>query len=125
MIGAGWRPTVDNYFRSVTKSRILVDVTDAKGSKFAQMIDHLKKGDMAREADRLMEDVQWLPEPLRTPGMADLLRSESAPAPLPPFLDQQEATAPENDGEAAGCVCEVQPVEARWPRATRGPRRLP
>src|SRR3546814_20253634 len=99
MIGAGWRPTVDNYFRSVTKSRILVDVTDAKGSKFAQMIDHLKKGDMAREAERLMEDVQWLPEPLRTPGMADLLTSERDPAPLPPFLFEHEPIAHENVGK--------------------------
>lgn len=66
------------------------------------MIDHLKKGDMAREAERLMEDVQWLPEPLRTPGMADLLTSESDPAPLPAFLDEEEPIAAENDGEDEG-----------------------
>src|SRR3546814_14628760 len=102
MIGAGWRPTFDNYCRSVTKSRILVDVTDAKGSKFAQMIDYLKKGDMTREAERLMEDVQWLPEPLRTPGMADPLPSESDPAPPPAFLDEEQPRAAGNDGEGAG-----------------------
>src|SRR3546814_20000626 len=102
MRGAVWRPTVDNYFRSVTKSRILVDVTDAKGSKFAQMIDHLKKGDMAREAERLMEDVQWLPAPLRPPGMADLLTSASDPAPPPAFPDEAEHNADENYGVNRG-----------------------
>jgi len=33
------------------------------------MIDHLKKADMAREAERLLEDTDWLPEPLRTPEL--------------------------------------------------------
>ena len=102
MIGAGWRPTVDNYFRSVTKSRILVDVADAKGPKFAEMIDHLKKGDMAREAERLMEDARWLPEPLRTPDMADLLTPESDPAPLPAFFDEEEPVAADEEGEDEG-----------------------
>ena len=102
MIGAGWRPTVDNYFRSVTKSRILADVADAKGPKFAEMIDHLKKGDMAREAERLMEDAQWLPEPLRTPDMADLLTPENDPASLPAFLDEEEPVAADDGGEDEG-----------------------
>lgn len=106
MIGAGWRPTVDNYFRSVTKSRILVDVTDAKGPKFAQMIDHLKKGDMAREAERLMEDAQWLPEPLRTPDMADLFTPDSDPVPLPAFLDEEEPVAAQDDGEEYAVAAE-------------------
>src|SRR3546814_3779195 len=51
--GAGWRPTADDYFRSVTKPRILADVAEARGEAFARMIDHLKKADMAREAGRL------------------------------------------------------------------------
>ena len=106
MIGAGWRPTVDNYFRSVTKSRILVDVEDAKGPKFAQMIDHLKKSDMAREAERLMEDAQWLPEPLRTPDMADLLTPESDSVRLPAFLDEEEPAAPDDDGEEYAVAAE-------------------
>ena len=28
-------------------------------------IDHMKKGDMAKEAERLLSDTGWLPEPLR------------------------------------------------------------
>jgi len=38
---AGWRPTVEAYFGSVTKPRIIADVTEARGENFAQMIDHL------------------------------------------------------------------------------------
>jgi ParB family chromosome partitioning protein len=65
MIAAGWRPTVDNYLGRVTKPRILEAVREAKGEPSAQLIDHLKKGDMAREAERLLEGTGWLPEPLR------------------------------------------------------------
>ena len=69
--GAGWRPTADDYFRSVTKPRILADVAEARGEAFARMIDHLKKADMAREAERLVEETRWLPAPMRTPGLDD------------------------------------------------------
>ena len=33
----------------------------------ARQIDHLKKPDMAIEAERLRADSAWLPEPLRAP----------------------------------------------------------
>ena len=65
MVAAGWRPTVDNYLGRVTKPRILEAVREAKGEPSAQLIDHLKKGEMAREAERLLEGTGWLPEPLR------------------------------------------------------------
>lgn len=68
---AGWRASADGYFRHVTKPRILADVTEARGEQFAKMIDHLKKPDMVREAAKLLEDSDWLPEPLRTPVEAD------------------------------------------------------
>ena len=35
------------------KARILEAVREAKGEQSAQLIDHLKKADMAREAERL------------------------------------------------------------------------
>ena len=54
MVAAGWTPTVDNYLGRVTKPRILMAVTEAKGEQTASLIDHLKKGDMAREAERLL-----------------------------------------------------------------------
>ena len=67
MVEAGWRPTVDSYLGRVTKPRILEAVREAKGEQSAQLIDHLKKADMAKEAERLLEGTGWLPEPLRTP----------------------------------------------------------
>ena len=65
MVQAGWKPTVDNYLGRVTKPRILEAVREAKGEPSAQLIDHLKKGDMAKEAERLLDGSGWLPEPLR------------------------------------------------------------
>jgi ParB family chromosome partitioning protein len=65
MVAAGWRPTVDNYLGRVTKPRILEAVREAKGDYAAQLLDHLKKGEMAQEAERLLGDTGWLPEPLR------------------------------------------------------------
>ncbi|MGO6695086.1 ParB/RepB/Spo0J family partition protein [Rhizobium johnstonii] len=66
MVAAGWVPTVDNYFGRVTKAHILQAVGEAKGEQSAQLIDHLKKQDMALEAERLLDGSGWLPEPLRT-----------------------------------------------------------
>ncbi|RFB86393.1 DNA-binding protein [Rhizobium leguminosarum bv. trifolii] len=65
MVEAGWVPTVENYLGRVTKARILQAVREAKGDQSAELIGHLKKVDMAREAERLMTDSGWLPEPLR------------------------------------------------------------
>jgi ParB family chromosome partitioning protein len=70
MVSAGWTPTVDNYLGRVTKARILQAVSEARGEESAQLIDHLKKDDMAREAARLLEGSNWLPEPLRNPDEA-------------------------------------------------------
>ena len=69
MVEAGWTPTVGNYLGRVTKPRILEAVREAKGEQASQLIDHLRKGDMAKEAERLLADIGWLPEPLR---LADL-----------------------------------------------------
>ena len=65
MVAAGWRPTVGNYLGRVTKPRILEAVREGAGERAAQLIDHLKKGDMAKEAERLLADTGWLPGPLR------------------------------------------------------------
>jgi ParB family chromosome partitioning protein len=62
---AGWRPTVENYLGRVTKPRILEAVREGAGERAASLIEHLKKGDMAKEAERLLADTGWLPEPLR------------------------------------------------------------
>ncbi|MCP2138639.1 ParB family chromosome partitioning protein [Rhizobium sp. SLBN-94] len=65
MVEVGWAPTADNYLGRVTKARILQAVREAKGDQAAELIGHLKKTDMAREAERLMTGSSWLPEPLR------------------------------------------------------------
>lgn len=65
LVEAGWRPTFGNYLNRVTKPRILQAVREGAGEQAAQLIDHLKKGDMAKEAERLLADTGWLPEPLR------------------------------------------------------------
>ena len=70
MAEVGWRPTVDNYLGRVTKTRILEAVREAKGEAAVQLIDHLKKSEMAKEAERLLEDTRWLPEPLRLAEVA-------------------------------------------------------
>ncbi|CAH1649565.1 Chromosome partitioning protein, ParB family [Hyphomicrobiales bacterium] len=70
MATAGWRPTVDNFLGRVTKARILEAVAEAKDQRTAERIAHLKKGDMAAEAETLLAETGWLPEPLRTPGSA-------------------------------------------------------
>ncbi|MCA3256239.1 MAG: ParB N-terminal domain-containing protein [Alphaproteobacteria bacterium] len=92
MIDVGWRPTVGNYLGRVTKPRILQAVREGAGEQAAQLIDHLKKGDMAKEAERLLADTGWLPEPLRLIDQADALMAqddadgEVGSAALPEFL---------------------------------------
>ena len=71
MAALGWRPTVDTFLGRVTKARILQAVSEAKGQRAAERIAHLKKGDMATEAETLLAETGWLPEPLRTPGYAE------------------------------------------------------
>jgi ParB family chromosome partitioning protein len=65
MVEAGWEPTVDGYLNRVPKARILEAVREAKGEGTAQLLDHLKKGEMAVEAERLLKGSGWLPEVLR------------------------------------------------------------
>lgn len=84
MVAAGWRPTTDNYLGRVTKTRILDAVREAKGEAAAQLIDHMKKGDMAKEAARLLDGAGWLPEPLR------LGEEAAAVEALPDFLAEDE-----------------------------------
>jgi ParB family chromosome partitioning protein len=95
MVEAGWRPTVDNYLGRVTKGRILDAVREARGESSAQLIDHLKKSEMAKEAERLLEGAGWLPEPLRVATVASPSDGSDAPSePLPEFLsaDEEEST---------------------------------
>jgi len=65
MAEAGWTPTAANYLGRVPKARILEAVREARGEQAAELIAHLKKGEMAQEAERLLSGSGWLPEPLR------------------------------------------------------------
>ena len=70
LAAAGWVPSVENYLGRVTKARILEAVREAKGEQAAQRLEGLKKGDMAEVAAQLLVGSGWLPEPLRTAGVA-------------------------------------------------------
>ena len=108
MVEAGWRPTVENYLGRVTKPRILDAVREARGERAAQLIDHLKKADMAKEAERLLEGTGWLPEPLRVSDVDDAAAAQGEDADaLPEFLiggDGDEAASEEAGGYAPGAM---------------------
>lgn len=100
LAAAGWKPEVDNFLGRITKARILQAVAEAKGQGVADRIKHLRKGDMAAEAQSLLSDTNWLPEPLRTPGVdgtapEPLETNDSADAPdgFEPHPDDLEACA--------------------------------
>lgn len=100
MAVVGWKPTVDNYLGRVTKPRILEAVREAKGEPSVQLIDHLKKGDMAREAERLLDGTGWLPEPLRLVEIDAVGQdADGDTEALPEFLatPEDEATADEEE----------------------------
>jgi ParB family chromosome partitioning protein len=101
LVEAGWKPTVANYLGRVTKSRILEAVREGVGEGAAQLIDHLKKGDMAREAERLLDGSGWLPEPLRLddPNLGQDMAAEDAGVELPAFLTGDDETQPEDEEE--------------------------
>jgi ParB family chromosome partitioning protein len=102
MADAGWKPTVGNYLGRVTKTRIMAAVREGAGERSAELIDHLKKGDMAKEAERLLVDTGWLPEPLRLLAGERNTLTPTASEPdeiieLPQFL----VVCAEDDGEAS------------------------
>jgi ParB family transcriptional regulator, chromosome partitioning protein len=104
MAEAGWRPTSGNYLGRVTKIRILEAVREGAGEQAVQLIDHLKKGDMAKEAERLLADTGWLPEPMRLvadePSAVHLSMGEvDAAIELPQFLSSDEEDAEAADAE--------------------------
>lgn len=57
---------------------------EAKGDAAAELIDHLRKLDMAHEAERLLAGTGWLPEVLRAPQAA--VEAPTDDAELPDFL---------------------------------------
>jgi ParB family chromosome partitioning protein len=76
-----WSTTVESFFGKVTKAHILAAMREAKGDETAEMIAHLKKADMAAEAERLLQGTGWLPEGLRTQNLDAPVPIEEAGAP--------------------------------------------
>ena len=92
MKAAGWESTTDTYFGRVNKDQIIEAVRGAAPTKVA-LIDHLKKPVMAKEAERLIKDTDWLPPLLRSPHAqatppveTSINTVEEPAAPLPAFL---------------------------------------
>lgn len=81
MAASGWKPTVDAFLGRVTKARILDAVREAKGDKPVERIAHLKKAEMAKEAERLLDGTGWLPEPLRTAGVGSATAKDADQTP--------------------------------------------
>jgi len=104
MVAAGWTPTVETYLGRVTKARIVGAVREARGDRAAQAITPLKKAEMADQAQALLADSGWLPEPLRTPGRAlpALVELAEVPTDQPDDAPTDAATVAEAiDPEAA------------------------
>jgi ParB family chromosome partitioning protein len=76
-------------------------VREAKGEQSAQLIDHLKKADMAKEAERLLDGTGWLPEPLRISEGTDADTTDADTGgdeeALPAFLADDEDSAGEDE----------------------------
>ena len=112
MVEAGWEPTVDGYLNRVPKARILEAVREAKGEGTAQLLDHLKKGEMATEAERLLKGSGWLPEVLRRTDPAahdgeDLAEGQGEDVGQPEDIDLPAfLTADLPDGDASMMAAE-------------------
>jgi ParB family chromosome partitioning protein len=102
-VAAGWRPTVESYLGRVPKARILEAVREARGDDAVGLIEHLKKVDMAKEAERLLDGTGWVPESLRTASL-DVSSADDGEA-LPEFLAGQ-------DDKGADVVAEVRDIAA-------------
>ena len=63
----------------------------AKGEQAAELIAHLKKGEMAERAQDLLAGSGWLPEPLRAQGLSATRTSE--------ITDQSLSSPIESSGE--------------------------
>jgi ParB family chromosome partitioning protein len=97
MLQAGWTPRVETYLGRVTKALILEAVREGKDEASARLIESLKKPEMAKEAQRLLDGTGWLPEPLRLPDLAAL----AAPVSVDGKVDDDREHLPVSADEAA------------------------
>jgi len=80
----------------------------SRGRPSARLIDHLKKAEMAREAERLLEGTGWFPEPLRT-SVADAAEAidgnvAEGDEALSAFLSDDEESTGEEDAEEPAVI---------------------
>ncbi|WP_183714249.1 ParB/RepB/Spo0J family partition protein [Bradyrhizobium sp. ERR14] len=104
MVDAGWRPRVENYLGRVPKRRLLEAVREGAGERAAQLLEHLKKGDMAKEAERLLAETGWLPEPLRMADIdhaatTDAAEPDGGDEALPEFLAGDDEETPTDQAD--------------------------
>jgi ParB family chromosome partitioning protein len=110
MAAEGWTPTVDGYLGRVTKARILQAVAEGRGQRDADRIEHFKKGEMAEQAQALLANTAWLPDPLRTPGRA-LPDAVEATEPEAEIADEVTVEETAVDGGEPAMADEEQPAE--------------
>jgi len=108
IVAAGWSPTINNYFGRVTKARIVEAVREAKGETAAQLLEHLKKAEMAERAQELLAGSGWLPEPLRTHGQAI-----GAPSPASEVSEGLSASSVVEETTATGYETAIGHSEVR------------
>jgi ParB family chromosome partitioning protein len=98
-LAGGWTPTVENYLGRVTKARILQAVRESKGQPAVERIAHLKKAEMAEQAQALLAGSGWLPEPLRTPGVGLAAVAAVSDAAVSDAAGEQKATSEEREAD--------------------------
>jgi len=94
-----WTPGAKSFFSKVTKAQILATIREVKGDAHAQMIDHLKKADMANEAERLMTGSNWLPDPLKAVHDTAPAKTVQVVEMQPSTMTDQVLDADEEDAE--------------------------
>lgn len=82
---------------------------EGAGDQAADLIAHLKKGEMAKEAERLLADTGWLPEPLRPvldARAVDGATGQDDDVVLPDFLAGDGEEAADNQEETQHIAAE-------------------
>ncbi|MDD5364816.1 MAG: ParB/RepB/Spo0J family partition protein [Gallionellaceae bacterium] len=70
-MAAWWQPTADGYFRYVPKAAILQAVGEYAPEQVNRLAK-LKKGDIASEAERLVNGTGWMPAIFRAEGLREV-----------------------------------------------------
>lgn len=96
-MAAWWKPTVEGYFKHVSKA-VILEAVGAFAPSHVTRLAKLKKGDIASEAERLADGTGWMPA---------IFRAES-----PQQAEQDAATEAEAPEEAAAVADEKPQAEA-------------